>query len=54
MTVKEILQHPWITKESKDLREARRSSLPGDAFSLFSLVQPENTNLLKETLKKNI
>lgn len=54
MTLKEILQHPWITRDIKDVREARRNSLPGDAFSVFSLVQPDKTDLLKEVQKKHL
>ena len=42
MTLKDILQHPWILKESKEIGEIRKHSLPGEAFSAFSLVQPED------------
>ncbi|MDR3736441.1 MAG: hypothetical protein P4L10_13010 [Acidobacteriaceae bacterium] len=49
LTLKDVLQHPWITKDIKDVREARRNSLPGNAFALFSLPQPD---LLKEIQKK--
>ena len=52
ITLKEVLQHPWLTGELKDIREARRNSLPGDAFSLYSLVKPETDNLLKDVQKK--
>ena len=52
ITLKEVLQDPWITRDVKGVREARRNSLPGDAFTLFSQVQPDTTNLFKEVLKK--
>ena len=52
--LKEVLQHPWVTRDIKDIREARRNSLPGNAFTLFSLVQPDTTNLLKEVHKKHM
>jgi len=52
LTLKEVLQHPWITKDIKDIREARRMSLPGNQFELFSLVQPDTKDLLKEIQKK--
>ncbi len=53
LTLKEVLQHPWLTREVKGIREARRNSLPGNAFTLFSLVQPDKTDLLKDTHKKH-
>ena len=52
ITLKEVLQHPWITRDIKDVRDARRNSLPGNAFAVYSLVQPDTTNLLKEIQKK--
>ena len=52
LTLKEVLQHPWITRDLKDIRDARRNSLPGDQFALYSLVQPEKTDLFKEIIKK--
>eukprot|EP00831_Metopus_contortus_P001416 TRINITY_DN10507_c0_g2_i7.p1 TRINITY_DN10507_c0_g2~~TRINITY_DN10507_c0_g2_i7.p1 ORF type:complete len:113 (-),score=42.10 TRINITY_DN10507_c0_g2_i7:69-407(-) len=54
MTLREVLQHPWITRDIKEVREARRNSLPGNAFELFSLVKPDTTNLLKEIQKKQL
>ena len=51
LTLKEVLQHPWITRDIKDIRDARRNSLPGTAFALFSLPQPD---LLKEIQKKQL
>lgn len=52
LTLKEVLQHSWITRDIKDIREARRNSLPGNAFELFSLAKPEGGDLFKEMHKK--
>lgn len=54
ISLKEVLQHPWITQDVKGIREARRNSLPGNAFTLFSMVKPDTTNLLKDVQKKNL
>lgn len=54
ITLKEVLQHGWITQDAKGIREARRNSLPGDAFTLFSMVRPDTTNLLKDVQKKKL
>ncbi len=51
LTLKEVLQHPWITRDIKDVRDARRNSLPANAFALYSLAQPD---LLKEMQKHPI
>jgi len=51
--LKEVLQHPWITRDLKEIRDARRNSLPGNAFGLFSLVQPEKEEIFKDIIKKN-
>lgn len=52
--LKEVLQHPWITQDVKGIREARRNSLPGDAFTLYSMVKPDTTNLFKDVQKKKL
>ena len=52
ITLKEVLQHAWITRDVKGVREARRNSLPGNAFDVFSLVQPDKTDLFKDAHKK--
>lgn len=53
-TLKEVLQHQWVTQDAKGVREARRNSLPGDAFTLYSMVKPDTTNLLKDVQKKKL
>ena len=52
--LKEVLQHPWLTQGVKEISEARRNSLPGDAFELYSTVKPDLTNLLKDVQKKQL
>ena len=54
LSLKEILQHPWVTREVKDVRDARRNSMPGNAFTLYSQVRPDTADLVKETLKKKL
>jgi serine/threonine protein kinase len=54
LPLKDILQHPWLTKDIKDVRELRRNSLPGDAFAAFSLAHPDTTDLLKDMQKKQV
>ncbi len=46
LSLKEVLEHPWITKDVKGIREARRNSMPGNAFTLFSLAQPDRAGEL--------
>jgi hypothetical protein len=52
MTLKDVLQHPWVTKYSKDVREMRRNSLPGTAFKMFSHAQPNSPMIVKEVEKR--
>ncbi len=40
ITVKEVLQHPWVTKELKATGELRRNSLPAQAFAVFTQTSP--------------
>lgn len=47
MTLKDVLQHPWLLKEQKNLKELRDNS---DSFVAFSLVNP--FLVLKEISKK--
>jgi len=54
ITLKEVLQDPWITHDLKGVREARRNSLPAEAFTLFSMVKPDTSNLLKDVQKKKL
>jgi hypothetical protein len=51
ITLKEVLEHPWVTRDVKDIQDARRNSLPSDSFALFSL-NPEKSDLFKEMMKK--
>ncbi len=44
LTLKEVLEHPWITRDVKDVQKARRNSLPGNAFALFSQVHPDTAD----------
>lgn len=41
MTLKEVLQHNWLTNEIRDIGKARSNSLPGDVFELYSSINPE-------------
>ena len=41
MKIKELLQHPWILKDSKAIGEKRKSSLPGQIFTAFSLTDSD-------------
>ena len=41
ITLKEVLQHPWLTRDIKGIRDARRGSIPATAFELYSLVKPD-------------
>ena len=41
ITLKEVLQHPWLTRDIKGIREARKGSIPSTAFGLYSLVKPD-------------
>ena len=48
ITLKEILQHPWLINDSKEIMDARRNSLPGEEFSVFSMVKPKRPSLFKK------
>jgi hypothetical protein len=52
ITLKDVLQHPWITKDIKGIRDARRGSIPSTAFELFSLVKPDVEALKEEQQNK--
>lgn len=50
ISLKEVLQHPWLTRDIKGVRDLRRNSLPASAFEAFTQVQP---NSGKEKEEKN-
>lgn len=50
LTLNEVLLHPWITKDLSAVREARRNSLPENAFAVYSLPQPSKADLLNEKI----
>ncbi len=52
MPLKEVLQHPWVTKFAKDVREMRRNSLPASAFKMFTHQQPNSPLIFKEAEKR--
>lgn len=41
MSLKEVLQHPWITRDLKAVSEARRHSVSISEFELYTLTQPD-------------
>ena len=53
MSLKEVLQHPWVTKYAKEARDARKSGGKISTFKAFAMSEPGNSpKIFMEEAKK--
>ena len=52
ITIKELLQHPWIVHDSPDLGKQRCEANKQKEFQLFSLVNPFSMKIYDEVSKR--
>ena len=53
LTLKELLQHPWLVTEHSDLANLRKQATWANEFRMFSLVTPGSMRIYDEVKRRS-